>query len=341
VNDKPLIKTMTPEDLDNQLRAALGVETSPEQLARLERFWHAQSRAERRRRTLQVVAMLVAATVAWQSTRRAEQPVAPRPQELATADPAPVAPRPEPIVENEQTLAAAHTSGREPTEYERLVFAIRTRRPIDRERNQRVRTDGGTAREEDRQLIAELAYRREASALPELLRFARHPDLRADALAAVERIVGVDRLTDVAAQSRDPVVRTALYERLLTANSFVAIPNYLALVASPGTRAEALSAARTTGERLPLEPLLRELDSSDKTTRLAAAMVLGDVNGPAVSAALIARVSATDRAPVEAWVALLACRGPAVDQFLAAARRQPRMLGQVNNARALWARMVP
>jgi hypothetical protein len=321
VNDKPLIKTMTPEDLDNQLRAALGVETSPEQLARLERFWHAQSRAERRRRTLQVVAMLVAATVAWQSTRRAEQPVAPRPQELATADPAPVAPRPEPIVENEQTLAAAHTSGREPTEYERLVFAIRTRRPIDRERNQRVRTDGGTAREEDRQLIAELAYRREASALPELLRFARHPDLRADALAAVERI--------------------ALYERLLTANSFVAIPNYLALVASPGTRAEALSAARTTGERLPLEPLLRELDSSDKTTRLAAAMVLGDVNGPAVSAALIARVSATDRAPVEAWVALLACRGPAVDQFLAAARRQPRMLGQVNNARALWARMVP
>jgi hypothetical protein len=336
---------MTPDEFDNQLRAALGVETSPEQLARLERFWHAQSRGERRRRTLQVVAMaaavLIAATVVWQSTRRADQAVAPQQQELATTVPAPVTPRSEPVAENQATLAAAPSASREPTGYERLVFAVRTRRPIDRERNQRARTDRGTNREDERQLIAQLSDRREASALPELLRIARNPDLRDEALAAVEQIVGVDRLAEVAVQSRDSAVRTALYERLLTANSFVAIPNYLALVASPATRAEALSAARTTGERLPLEPLLRELDSSDKTTRLAAAMVLGDVNGSTVSAALIARVSTTDRAPVEAWVALLACRGPAVDQFLAEATRQPRMLGQVNNARALWARMVP
>ncbi len=66
-------------------------------------------------------------------------------------------------------------------------------------------------------------------------------------------------------------------------------------------------------------------------------MVLGHVNGPAVSEALIARVSQAGRAPVEAWVALLACRGEAADRFLAAAQQQPHTLGQVNNARMYWA----
>lgn len=308
---------MTPDELDNQLRSALGVETSPEQLARLERFWHAQSRAERRRRRLRGVAMaatvLVAVTVAWQSTRHADQVVAP--------------------------LVEAPLPGREPTDYERLVFAVRTRKPIAPPRKALLSNDEKV--KQQREAIERLGDSGDWNALPSLLESAENPDLRGDALAAIEQITGPDRLAEAAAQSRNGAVRTALYQRQLMGGSAAGIPGYLALVAHPATRNEALAAARSAGTRLPLEPLLGALDSSDKTTRLMAAMVLGDVNGPAVSAALIARVATTERAPVEAWVALLACPGPVVDQFLAEAARQPRMLGQVNNARAMWARMIP
>ena len=69
--------------------------------------------------------------------------------------------------------------------------------------------------------------------------------------------------------------------------------------------------------------------------------MLGHVNGPAVSTALIARVSQPERRRSRPGSPCLACRGDAVDQFLAQAARRPQMLGQVNNARAYWARMMP
>jgi hypothetical protein len=111
-------------------------------------------------------------------------------------------------------------------------------------------------------------------------------------------------------------------------------------VADEVTRGEALAAARATAD-LPIDSLVPLMDAANSSVRLAAARVLGHVNGPQVSRALIARVTQSDRAPVEAWMALLVCRGPAVDQFLGQAMHQPRLLAQVNNARAYWARMTP
>ena len=76
--------------------------------------------------------------------------------------------------------------------------------------------------------------------------------------------------------------------------------------------------------------------------RIAAALVLGHVNGPEVTNSLIALVTQeAASSPTEAWIALLACRGEQAEEFFAYATRHPQLLGQVNRARVWWARMIP
>jgi hypothetical protein len=318
---------MSPDEFDNQIRAALDVEVSTDQVARLERFWYERSRTERRRRMVGVAALaatLLVATTTWLLASRTNRHGAPPDKDLAQAT---------------RTIESP-TAGRAPTDYERLLFAAQTSQPSDPQEALLARLRRATDDGEKRQVAKMLAERGAWDSVPALLRLAEQSALRDDALAAVARIVGVDRLAEAAAQSRSAAVRTALYGRLMSAESDTALRSYLMLVANPASRNEALAAARQAGN-LPLEALLRALETDDKSVRMSAALVLGDFDGPAVSEALIARVSQAQRAPVEAWVALLACRGAAVDQFLAEAALEPRMLGQVNNARALWARMIP
>ena len=52
------------DDLNQQIRAALQVEPSPQQLARLTDFWRQQSRSEIRRRHIRRMATVAAAMVA-------------------------------------------------------------------------------------------------------------------------------------------------------------------------------------------------------------------------------------------------------------------------------------
>ena len=78
-----------------------------------------------------------------------------------------------------------------------------------------------------------------------------------------------------------------------------------------------------------------------RAVRLSAALVLGHVDGPEISRALIARLSQPGPRPIEAWVALLGCRDPSAGAFLAQASRHPRSLGQFNHACLLRARIVP
>jgi hypothetical protein len=174
---------------------------------------------------------------------------------------------------------------------------------------------------------------------PALLRAARDESLRRETLAALEHIVGLERLAVAATKADDPAVRTAIYRRLLEADSPLALRGYLSLVSDRTFRAEALSAADSVAQP-PLETLLRLLADEEKAVRVAAALVLGRLNGPDVTAALITLVAENPSAPSEAWVALLACRGESADRFLADASRHPRMLGHVNHARLFWARMI-
>jgi len=174
---------------------------------------------------------------------------------------------------------------------------------------------------------------------PALLRAARDESLRDEALAALEHIVGLEGLAGAARKAADGAVRTAIYRRLLEADSPVALVGYLSLVSDGAFRAEALSAADKVAQP-PLETLFTLLNDERKAVRISAAVVLGHVNGPDVTAALIALVTENPSVPSEAWVALLACRGESADQFLAGASRHPRMLGRVNNARLFWAQMT-
>jgi len=174
---------------------------------------------------------------------------------------------------------------------------------------------------------------------PALLRAARDEPLRREALATLEHIVGPEGLAMAATKAADPAVRTAIYRRLLAADSPVALRSYLSLVSDKTFRAEALSAADKVAQP-PLDTLLTLLTDEDKHVRVSAALVLGRLNGPDVTAALIALVAENPSAPPEAWVALLSCRGESADRFLADASRHPRMLGHVNNARLFWARMI-
>ena len=175
---------------------------------------------------------------------------------------------------------------------------------------------------------------------PALLQAARHDELQDAALAALEQVIGLDALAQAIPQTPDRQVRAALLNRLLTADSPAALRGYLQAASDRALRADALAAAMAC-RQLPVERLLAAFDDDDKSIRLAAAVVLGHVDGPQVAERLIAVVSRREHPPVEAWVALLACRDPSANRFLAQASQQPRWLGQVNNARTYWTRFIP
>jgi HEAT repeat protein len=174
---------------------------------------------------------------------------------------------------------------------------------------------------------------------PALLKAADEKSLRTPAIAAIEQLAGSTGLADAAAQSSNRSVRRALIERLLSIGSDPALRSYLSLASNPALRADALAAADEM-KAPPTNKLLMLLKDDDKEVRLSAAMTLGYINGPQVTKELIAIVSDDPAAPPEAWLALLACRDESAERFLAGASQHPRQLGQVNNARMMWARMI-
>jgi hypothetical protein len=178
-----------------------------------------------------------------------------------------------------------------------------------------------------------------SQSIPALLRLGRRESFRDAALATTEQIVGIERFAGHVGQSTDQSVRAALVRRLLTDDSEAGLRGYLSLVGNDGTRAEALAVA----DELPQPPstaLLELLDDEDETVRLSAALVLGHLNGPDVTRALVDRVTQNPAEATEAWIALLACRGELAEEFLAFASRRPQLLVHVNSARVWWARVV-
>jgi len=189
------------------------------------------------------------------------------------------------------------------------------------------------------ELLRLLALCGTARSTPALLRLARRDDFRTAALATVERIVGIENLARQLDHSADRRVRAALIGRLLVAEAPSGLNAFLALVHDPVTRAEALAAADQVND-LPLSRLVDQLDDPQRTTRMSAALVLGHVNGAEVTQALIERVSRQPDGGVEAWIALLACRGAAAEGFVSFASTRPKLLAHVNHAQAEWLRLI-
>jgi hypothetical protein len=268
-------------------------------------------------------------------------------------------------------------AGRAPTEYERAMFAVLTRTAVDSSTSRlaaeldaaidqlaadsgpdaaQLAAAGDLARRGAERLLLQrlpradephrvavvhlLAVCGTQRSLPALLQAAGRPSLRGPALAAVERILGPSHLADAVRMSPNRDVRWQLLQRLLAADGAPALRGYLSLVSQSASRGEALAAA-AAAPALPVDSLMDLLADDEKSVRLAAALVLGHVDGPRIAQSLIALASRGDPAPPEAWIALLACRDAAADRFLAQAAVQPRWLAQVNNARMFWARFTP
>ena len=400
------------DDLDQQIKAALQVEQSPQQVARLTDFWQQQSRSEIRRRHIRRVAALataIAAMVAvsvsvrlWRQeptqhpleVNRPTAAVAVTPNSIHDDAPQRDVPQrdvpqrdvpqrdvPQRDVVDKPTIEEKSLSaGRPATTYERFLFAVHTRKPVAQRRPSVVAmvatvdkaieqlcrdpdTDveqlaesfgpmGGNAqrlllrrllRSNDDQkhaVLRLLAVCGTPQSTQLLLRLGRREAFRDEALATLQRIVGVERLADVVGRTTDRRVRAAILSRMLTADPKPALRSFLALIHDDAIRGEALAVADANARPL-LGELLTLLEDEDESVRISAAVVLGHVNGPEVTDSLIARVTQESPPPSEAWIALLACRGARAEEFFAYATRQPKLLGQVNLARVWWARTTP
>jgi hypothetical protein len=294
------------DELDRLIRAALVVDADPRRVDRVERYWRVESRKDvwRRRRYFAMTAAAAAVVLIGLLivARKGDEG-----GETANARPAPGAVRTE--AEPVQEIAAGELHhgaasglpGRAPTEYERFIFIARMGKPTPAMAGKVDEVNGPPANSEE-------------------------------ILAEIERTGGVSGLVGAAKRSREPELQRAAVGRLLELGSEEALLGFLALVRDGSTQASALGVADSASQ-LPLEGLLGFLDHDDKAVRRSAALLLGHVNGPAVTQALIARVTEKPSGATETWMALMECRGEMAQQFVAYAATRPQLLGYLNGAR--------
>lgn len=175
--------------------------------------------------------------------------------------------------------------------------------------------------------------------VPALLELALDRTVGDEALATIEQIVGVDRWVEAARQTPDKRLHRLIAKRLVTADSPPALLAFLSLVGDEDLRSDAIEAALEVPE-LPVAQLIELLDHQQEPVRLAAAVALGRINRCEMTEALIDRVNNRPSRSKEAWLALLTCRCDAADRFLARAGQDPRLLGQLNNARLRWVGVI-
>jgi hypothetical protein len=115
----------------------------------------------------------------------------------------------------------------------------------------------------------------------------------------------------------DVVRRRALLAELLSRGDTVSLELYLRFVGRDETREEALAAAETV-KNAPMDALFELLEDPLEARRLAAAHVIGRIDGPATTSRLIALIEqGTSRQ--EACVALLSSRGTEARAFVQSA----------------------
>ncbi len=368
---------MNENELDRQLQMALHAECAPGSVARLELYWHRQRRNEARRRMLRRCAAVAAAlamlagSIALLSWNRDQSGSAP-----AIVEARPQLPRVEQKPASTGPAVNSISAGREPTAYEALMFTAQVRRDAAAKTSlvtqalnaaiEQLAADPTLAverlaeasrlnsAEAESALLRRLprANRADADAMIRLLGrcgtarstvalldAAREPSLRSPAISALQRIGGEEGLVAASFQSHSSAVRRAIITCLLDNGTESSLRRCLAMVGDASIRADVLAAAYAL-ESPPSGKLLAMLQGDEQATRLSAAIVLGHLNGPQVTAGLIAIVTEDPAAPPEAWLALLACRDESAARFLADAALHPRLLGHVNNARMTWARMI-
>jgi HEAT repeat protein len=155
--------------------------------------------------------------------------------------------------------------------------------------------------------------------------------------SAVERLLvevaDIPALIELARRDgEDPLVQSAAMAALLKRPTPAGLNAYLSLVADPSKRETAIRASDQVGDP-PVEALLARLDDPRVDVRVAAALVLGRINGPAVTRRLAAMVERNVNRR-EALIALTASHGPEARAYLAHASEVDELSAAVRSAMA-------
>ncbi len=165
-----------------------------------------------------------------------------------------------------------------------------------------------------------------------VFRAARESALHATALETLVRLADPSVLGELARSERNPELQRSLLTALLARDEPNALDVFLSFVEYEPTAETALAAAQALKEP-PMDVLFASLSASLESHRIAAARVIGRIDGAATTQRLIGMVeSGVNRH--EACIALLSSRGPEAMHYVdAAARRDPALAAILSGAR--------
>ena len=169
--------------------------------------------------------------------------------------------------------------------------------------------------------------------VPDLLRAAADANLHVPAIGALSRIADSTTIEQLAHEESGKDLQHVLLAALLGRGDVESLRLYLNNVANEFTAETALAAADQTTNP-PMDLLFAALRSPSELERLAAARVLGRIDGPATTERLIGLLEeGTSRQ--EACVALLTSRGPEAVNFVNSARTNPSLAAALQAASLL------
>jgi HEAT repeat protein len=160
-------------------------------------------------------------------------------------------------------------------------------------------------------------------AVPDLLRASADPSLHVATIGALSRIADSATINQLVREETSKDLQRILLSALLGRGDGEAVSLYLSYVVNGSTTETALTAAESV-QNPPMDLLFSELQSPSELERLAAARVLGRIDGPATTERLIAMLE-EGSSRQEACVALLSSRGPDAANFVKSARTNPAL----------------
>jgi hypothetical protein len=179
-------------------------------------------------------------------------------------------------------------------------------------------------------LLAEIGTPR---SVPDLLRASTDSNLHVAAINALLRLADSATLDQLASAETSRDLQRSLLAALLERGDLESFRFYSAYLQSEATAETALAAAEQTPNP-PTEILFASLRSPSELERLAAARVLGRIDGPATTERLVAMLEeGTSRQ--EACVALLSSRGQEAVNFVNSARTNPALAASFQAASVL------
>ena len=150
------------------------------------------------------------------------------------------------------------------------------------------------------------------------------------AIRAISKIGDAETVARLVPKESDAELQEQMLAALLARSELRAVAAYLDLVTRPGLEGRPLAVLARV-EHPPVEMLFQYMAGPQLSRRLAAALVLGRLDGPAITRRLI-QVAAGGGNRQEAMVALLACSNEEAVRFVQNARQSVLLAGVLSAA---------